>query len=93
MKVVTRAFLEHRQPAPIKEMTKKDRVLQFIKSRQRVKTSEVIRLSGLIFHNRCLRDAQDLVEEGKIYRMRDEVKRRMYGEIKEGVFTIYAEEA
>lgn len=75
------------------EMTKKDRVLQFIRSRGRVRTSEVIGLSRFIFHNRCLRDAQEFCQRGVIYRMRDELKRVIYGPINEDVFTVYREDA
>lgn len=76
-----------------KEMTKKERVLQFIKARGRVKTSEVIDLSRFLFHNRCLRDAQELAQEGLIFRMSNDLKVRYYGNIKEDVYTADPNEA
>lgn len=76
-----------------KEMSKKDRVLQHIQSRGRVRTSDVIRFGTMIYSNRALRDAQDLVQHGKIWRMREDLKLRYFGEIKEDVFTADKNEA
>jgi hypothetical protein len=70
-----------------KPMTKKDRVIQNIMSRGRVRTSEVIRFGSQIFHNRALRDAQQACQDGIIYRMREDLKRGIYGETREDVFT------
>lgn len=73
----------------MKEPSKKERVLSHIKSRlmSQAKTSDVIGLSRFLFHNRCLRDAQELVAEGRLWRLRHDLKLRYYGDIKEEVFT------
>lgn len=74
-------------------MTKKQRVLQHIQSRGRVRTSDIIRFGSMIFSNRALRDAQQLVEDGKIFRMRHDLKEKLYGEMREDIFTSSKEDA
>lgn len=77
----------------LKEMSKKDRVIQNIKSRGRVRTSEVIRFGSQIFHNRALRDAQQACQDGIIFRMREDLKKGIYGETKEDIFTANIEDS
>ena len=74
-------------------MTKKDRVIQNIKARGRVRTSAVIEFGSQIYHNRSVRDAQQAVQDGIIFRMRDDLKRAIYGETREDVFTANREDA
>lgn len=71
----------------VKEMTKKDRVLQTIRARGRMKTSDVIKFGSQIFSNRAERDARQLVQDGLLWRMREDLKVKYYGNIKEDVFT------
>jgi len=74
--------------------SKKDRVLLHIQSRVcgQAKTSDVIALCQVMFHNRCLRDAQELVTEGRLWRLKPEIKQAIYGNIKEEVFTAVKED-
>lgn len=73
------------------QATKKDKreqLLNFIKARRYVKTSDVIRWGLENFHNRADRDARDFAKEGKIRRMNPEIKERIFGHIKEDVWEI-----
>ena|SRR3990167_3932211 len=72
--------------------SKKEQVYDFIKSKGRVRTSEVIKFGSSIFSNRAEKDARDLgnskyTNPVKIWRMRDDIKRAVYGDIKEDAWS------
>ena len=66
-------------------------LLEFIKARHHVKTSEVIRWGLDNYHTRADRDARDLAAEGKIRRMNPEVRDRLYGHIREDIWEYIGE--
>ncbi len=71
-------------------LSKKDQVYEFIKRRGRARTSEVAAFGVSIYHpDRACRDARDLAQEGKIWRIRDDLKVIMYGKTKEDVWSVY----
>ena len=72
-------------------LSKKEEIYQFIKRRGRVRTSDVIKFSSSIFHNRGDRDARDLAEEGRIWRIREDIKLSIleYKDSKEEIWSIY----
>jgi len=69
--------------------SKKDQLLAYIRARGRCRTSDVIRWGLDNHHTRSERDARDLAAEGKIWRMRDDIKMMVYGNIKEDVWSTY----
>ena len=71
------------------EKSKKEQLYDFIKSKGRVRTSEVIKWGTECFDNRSDRNARLLAEEGKIWRMREDIKRAVYGETKEDIWSVY----
>ena len=72
---------------------KKQQVYDFIKQKGRVRTSEVAEFGVKIYHpDRACRDARDLAKEGKIGRLREDLKIKYYGSTKEDVWTIYKNE-
>jgi len=74
-------------------LSKKEQVYEFIKRRGRCRTSEVAAFGVSIYHpDRACRDARNLAEEGKIGRLRPELKKMFYGETKEDVWSIYPHE-
>jgi len=64
----------------------KQKLLEFIKARHHVKTSEVIRWGLDNYHTRADRDARDLASEGRIRRMNPEVQERLYKYLREDVW-------
>lgn len=73
--------------------SKKEQVYDFIKQRGRARTSDVAKFGTLIYHpDRACRDARDLKKEGKIGRLRQDLKVIFYGDTKEDVWTIYPHE-
>ena len=72
----------------VKPKSKKEQLLEFIKVRHWVKTSEVIDWSREIGHkmNRADRTARDLADEGKIIRMSKDEKLLRFGNIHEDVW-------
>jgi hypothetical protein len=53
-----------------------------------VKTSDVIEYGRVIFFNRAMRTAQELASEGKIWRMREDVKFAAFGNIKQEAWSV-----
>ncbi len=66
----------------------KTKLYDFIKSKGRVKTSEIIQWGCRNFSNRADRNARQLAEEGLIKRMDKEKKIRYYGNIGEDVWEV-----
>lgn len=64
----------------------KDKLLDWIRSRNWAKTSDVIRWGAEHYSNRALRNAQQLAHDGFIKRMDDEEKRMLFGPIREDVW-------
>ena len=73
--------------------SKKDQLLDWIKRRGRARTSEVILWGTSNYCNRADRNARQLAEEGKIFRMADFYKTACYGNTREDAYTIYENEA
>lgn len=68
--------------------SKKDMILDYIRERKWVRTSDVIKYASSIHSNRGDRDARKLAEEGKIKRMSEEEKLFRFGGTKEDVWMI-----
>lgn len=66
----------------------KDKLYDWMKSRQWTRTSEVIKWGSQNFSNRAERDARILAQDGKIRRMSDDEKKRIIGFSKEDVWVI-----
>lgn len=66
--------------------TKKDLLLNFIKEKHYVRTSEVIRFGSANFDNRADRNARLLAQEGKIKRLSKQEKIFRFGNTKEGIY-------
>ena len=74
----------------VETKSKKEQIYDFIKSRGRARTSEVIKFSSSIFHNRGERDCRDLATENRIWRMADNVKQAsQYRDSKEEIWSIF----
>jgi hypothetical protein len=69
--------------------TKKDLLYEFINKNGRCRTSDVIRWGSENYYNRADRTARDLAEEGKIWRVRDEIARILCGDTKEEFWSVY----
>jgi len=71
--------------------TKKDQIYHYIKSKGRVPTHEIIAYGLSIFTNRADRYARDLAEEGKIWRVQEQVKAsiREFAKSREEVWSVY----
>ena len=73
-----------------KPKSKREQIYDFIKSKGRCRTSEVIKFSSSIYHNRGERDCRDLANEGRIWRMADNVKMASrYSDSKEDIWSVY----
>ena len=70
-------------------LSKKDQIYNFIKQRGRVKTHELIAFGLSIFTNRGDRYGRDLAEEGLIWRMREDLKKILYKDCKEDVWSVF----
>lgn len=66
----------------------KDKLFDWMKSRQWTKTSDVIRWGSENFSNRALRNAQQLAADGLLRRMTEEQKMRVVGVCKEDIWVI-----
>ena len=66
--------------------TKKELLLEFIKQRHYVRTSEVIRFGSDHFDNRADRNARQLATEGRIKRISDEEKLFRFQATKEDIW-------
>jgi hypothetical protein len=74
-------------------LNKKQQVYEFIKRKGRARTSEVAEFGIKIYHpDRACRDARQLAKEGKIGRLREDLKIRFYGNTKEDIWTIHKNE-
>ena len=73
----------------LKPKSKKEQVYDFIRERKWARTSDVIRFASSIFSNRGDRDARQLCEEKRIFRMRENLKRLRFSDTKEDIYTIY----
>ena len=72
-----------------KKLSKKAQVYEFIKSKGRARTSEVIKFGTSIFYNRAERSARDLCNESRIWRVADHIKLAIYNNTKEDVWSIF----
>lgn len=74
-----------------KPKTKKEQVYDFIAGKKRCRTSEVIAFGLSIYHTRAERDARDLADEGRIWRVKDSVKLSIeqYKDAKEEIWSVY----
>jgi len=72
-----------------KPKSAKEQVYDFIKLKGRAKTHEIIAFGLSIYCNKADRWARELGEEGKVWRMREDVKMAAYGKIKEEVWSVY----
>jgi hypothetical protein len=71
----------------IKNRTKKEQILDFIKDRRWARTSDIIEFGTSIYYNRAERTARDLATEGFIRRATEEEKTRMgMGKMKQDVW-------
>lgn len=69
-------------------LTKKEQLYLFIKGKEFVRTSEVIRWGTENFSNRAERDARQLAQDGLIVRMDDSEKRFRGFNTKEDIWKI-----
>ena len=69
-------------------LSSKDKLYEFIKRKQYVRTSEIIRFGVDNFSNRADRNARQLAKEGKIRRMNPDKQKHLFGELKEKVWVI-----
>ena len=67
-------------------LTKREQILEFIKLRHYVRTSDLIKFGLSIYTNRGDRYGRDLAEEGRIRRLTDDEKIMRFGNIKEDVW-------
>ena len=70
------------------EKTKKDQILDFIREKTWVRTSEIIAFGSRIYYNRAERTARDLATEGQIRRMPEELKKLRFKETREEIWEI-----
>ena len=70
--------------------TDKELLLDFIKQKHWVKTSDVIKFGVENYSNRADRNARQLAKEGKIKRMSEEERKFRFGNIKEGIYEYIA---
>lgn len=68
---------------------KKEQVYDFIKSKGRCSTHQVIEFGLSIFHTRAERDARNLASENKIWRVKDSIKDCIAHKSKESYWSIY----
>ena len=68
--------------------SKLDQIYDFIKSRGRVRTSEVIKFASSIYTNRGSQDLTDLRKAGRIRKISDAEKKMIYGKTREAIWTI-----
>ena len=73
-------------------MTKKNEVLRFCREMRRLKTSQVIRWGLDNYHTRAERDVRELAEEGLIWRMRSDLKEKLYPKSREDVWSVLPED-
>ena len=73
-----------------KEKPKKDQLLDFIRDRVWVRTSEIITWGSKNYYNRAERTARDLASEGLIRRMPEELKKLRFSKTREDVWEIIA---
>jgi hypothetical protein len=66
--------------------TKKEKLKDFILSRNWTRTSDVIKWGTENYSNRADRDARDLCAAGLIKRMAEEEKHRLFGNTREDVW-------
>jgi hypothetical protein len=78
MSIATDLFLEPK--------TKKQQILDFIKQKKWVRTSEVIAFGLSIYTDRGDRYARDLASEGKIRRMPKDLKNFRFNNTKESIW-------
>ena len=70
--------------------SKREQVYDFIKSKGRCRTSEIIKFGSSIYHNRAERDCRDLSTENRIWRVADNVKQAsQYKDSKEDVWSVF----
>lgn len=75
----------------VKPQNKKTQLLDFIRQRKWVRTSEIIRWGSDHFYNRADRSARDLATERKIRRMPESAKNFRFGRTKEDVWEYLGE--
>jgi len=70
--------------------SKKEQLFDWIKEQGRCRTSDIIKWGSENYHNRADRDARDLAQEGKIWRMRQDIQDIVYGfKSKESAWSIF----
>ena len=72
-------------------LSKREKLLQFIKEKHYIRTSEIIAWGVRNFSNRADRDARLLAEEGEIKRLSDSEKMFRFGGTKEGIYEFVGE--
>jgi glutamine cyclotransferase len=72
-----------------KPLSKKDQLYNWIKSKGRCKTSDIMRWGLDNFHIRSDRDCRELASEGRIWRMNKFTKTAAYPKTKEDVWSVY----
>lgn len=82
----TRINLKFRDDLFAKPKDMKGQLLNFIKQRKWVRTSEIMRWGLDHFYNRADRTARDLAKEGKIRRMAEDLKNFRFNNTKEDVW-------
>jgi hypothetical protein len=68
--------------------SKKEQLLDWIREKKVVKTSDVIQWGVFNYCNRAMRNAQQLAQDGLIERLDKHDKYTMFGNIKEDVWRI-----
>jgi len=73
--------------------TSKEKLLDFIRVRKVVKTSDCIKFASNNYSNRGDRDARQLAEEGKIKRMDEGRKKFLFPECREEIWELCVTES
>ncbi len=70
-------------------LTQKEQVYEFIRERGRVKTHELNAFGISHYINSVQSRARELKAEGKIWRMRQDLKEMIYKDCKEEIWSVY----
>jgi len=70
--------------------SKKEQLYDWVVKKGRCRTSDIIRWGLENYHTRAERDARDLAQEGKIWRVKDIVKMAIAPKSKEDLWSVYA---
>ena len=69
-------------------LSDKDRLIEWLKKRRYVRTSEILKWGCENFSNRSGRNKQELCQEGFLRRLSEEEKYRLFGRSKESVYEV-----